>query len=87
MISQTCYVVKDSFDGLTVLARFISESDAIKFASYSGYYGSLDKAKVEKETIVFFESITELEQNKMDKLKKQALSKLTSEERKALGFL
>jgi len=67
-----------------ILARFYNEDEAYRFAKTVGGYGG----KVYAESIQYkiYDSFDEYMSNKTPELKKSALSKLTKEEKIALGL-
>jgi hypothetical protein len=79
---------------MQVVARFSNESAAIKFVKsplyarwcVMGYQSKSDLNNIHETVITILDTCDELERERCEKLKASAISKLTKEEREALGL-
>jgi hypothetical protein len=77
------YTVLECYDrDCQKVASFTNETDAVKLIKTSPYYSS----KPSKNSIMVFESYSEYEEWKSGEVKRNALSKLTKEEKIVLGL-
>lgn len=78
------YHSHDSFLPAKNLAHFANKADAINYASGRGPYGG--NAEVKETDVVICDSISEAVEYNKELLRRQAMQKLSAEEREALGL-
>ena len=81
-IIKTFHVYTVTDRGNVHFAHFLNVDEAKKACAIAGGYGG----EVREEVILAYESVEELIKSKLPDLKESALSKLTKEERYALGL-